>query len=229
MSETSMDADRHTLPRRRFLRDSALAIGASSLAVTVPFSSSASAHGAGSLSPLLRGLNLQTPASLDAYAPVALDAAQLTTLKAAIDRILPSDDLGPGAVDAGVFVYIDQTLAASDEAVLALYQQGLAALDTAAGSGGFAGLSAADQDALLTKVEAGSVADVPDGFFITLLTHTRQGMFGDPIHGGNRDFVGWDLIGYPGIKLLWTEADQKIGATIAPLHISVTQFRGEDK
>lgn len=229
MSDVPADANRQTLPRRRFLRDGALAIGASSLAMTVPFSTHASAQGAGTLSHLLGRLNLQTPASLDAYTPVALDAAQLATLKAAIDRLLPADDLGPGAVEAGVFVYIDQTLAASDAAVLALYQQGLAALDAATGSGGFATLAAADQDALLTKVEAGSVPDVPEGFFITLLTHTRQGMFGDPVHGGNRDFVGWDLIGYPGIKLSWTEADQKIGATVAPMHISVTQFRGENQ
>jgi hypothetical protein len=31
-------------------------------------------------------------------------------------------------------------------------------------------------------------------------THTLQGTFGDPYYGGNANFVGWDLIGYPGIR-----------------------------
>jgi hypothetical protein len=42
-----------------------------------------------------------------------------------------------------------------------------------------------------------------------VLNHTRQGMFGDPYYGGNTNFVGWDLIGYPGVRTQVTAADQQ--------------------
>src|SRR5262249_8240965 len=41
-------------------------------------------------------------------------------------------------------------------------------------------------------------------------THTIQGTFCDPYYGGNADFVGWDLIGYPGIRTTVTAADQQM-------------------
>ena len=37
-----------------------------------------------------------------------------------------------------------------------------------------------------------------------LVEHTREGMFCDPAHGGNRDLVGWKLLGYPGVHRDWT-------------------------
>jgi hypothetical protein len=46
-------------------------------------------------------------------------------------------------------------------------------------------------------------------FFALLLNHTRQGMFGDPYYGGNANFAGWDLLGYPGVRTMVTAADQK--------------------
>jgi hypothetical protein len=42
-----------------------------------------------------------------------------------------------------------------------------------------------------------------------VLNHTRQGTFGDPYYGGNANFVGWDLIGYPGVRTGVTAADQQ--------------------
>lgn len=42
-----------------------------------------------------------------------------------------------------------------------------------------------------------------------LLNHTRQGMFGDPYYGGNANLVGWELIGYPGVRTSVSAADQK--------------------
>ena len=35
-------------------------------------------------------------------------------------------------------------------------------------------------------------------FFPLLVAHTRQGFYADPIYGGNRDHVGWEVIGFPG-------------------------------
>jgi gluconate 2-dehydrogenase gamma chain len=41
-------------------------------------------------------------------------------------------------------------------------------------------------------------AEVDLDFFPLLVLHTRQGFLADPIYGGNRDRVGWDVIGFPG-------------------------------
>ena len=46
-------------------------------------------------------------------------------------------------------------------------------------------------------------------FFALLLSHTHQGTFGDPYYGGNANFVGWDLVRYPGVRTMVTTADQQ--------------------
>ena len=46
------------------------------------------------------------------------------------------------------------------------------------------------------------------GFFNLVKSHTWQGMFGDPRYGGNRDYAGWDLIRYPGVRMRVTDEEQ---------------------
>jgi gluconate 2-dehydrogenase gamma chain len=167
-----------------------------------------------------------TPEAIAAYKPAALTAAELATLVAVIDRIIPADELGPSASEAGAQIYIDKGLGAANASLLPGYQSALAALDTAAG-GSFAAASATDQDALLTKLENDELEGAPEGFFPRLLEDTRSGLFCDPVWGGNANFVGWDLIGYPGLKLVWTEADQELGADVEPVRVSVEQFGGK--
>jgi gluconate 2-dehydrogenase gamma chain len=176
-------------------------------------------------------------ADLATYIPNHLTEAELTTLKAVLDRIIPKDEYGPSANEMGVFVYIDKSFGGLHADALPIYQAGLAALDSAAGSGGFAGLDADKQDAILTDVESGkqnttesstrgsNVVVAPASFFGMVLAHTREGMFSDPIYGGNVNFQGWDMVGYPGIKLTWTAEDQAVGSTPAPEHISVAKYR----
>jgi hypothetical protein len=55
------------------------------------------------------------------------------------------------------------------------------------------------------------MADAP-GFFALVRNHTIQGMFCDPYYGGNADFIGWDLAGYPGLRLSVTEDEQRMQA-----------------
>ena len=228
-SSTSTDeAPLRVFPRRRLLRDTAmLAGGAVATGAVYPANALAAGVVPERVAAWLDLVAQGTPVALDSYEPVALRPAELETLKGALARLIPADDLGPGAVEAGVFVFIDRSLAGPNADTLPLYQAGLAALDAAAGADGFTALAAERQDELLTQAEAGELADVPDGFFALLLEHTRQGMFGDPIHGGNRDFAGWDLIGYPGIKLIWTSEEQKVNTIVEPEHISVAEFGGQ--
>lgn len=99
------------------------------------------------------------------------------------------------------------------------YRQGVAELDRRArelGCADFARLSEADQDHVLHALEVlelgppdarapilqRPVSDRELGFFQTLVLHTRQGFFSDPAYGGNRDRVGWSLVGFPGPTVL---------------------------
>lgn len=165
-----------------------------------------------------------TPETPDTYSPTTLSSEELATLNAAMDVLIPSDDLGPGAVEAGASIFLDRALGADEAPLLPLFQAGLTALDTAAGPGGMSGLAQGDREALIDELAAGNIADAPEGFFGVLLAYTRIGMFSDPVHGGNINFTGWELLRWPGIKLVWTEQDQAIDATPEPEHVSVSDF-----
>lgn len=46
------------------------------------------------------------------------------------------------------------------------------------------------------------ISDEGLDFFHTLIAHTRQGFYADPVYGGNKDHIGWKVIGFPGPKSL---------------------------
>jgi gluconate 2-dehydrogenase subunit 3-like protein len=160
-------------------------------------------------------------------APATLSTDEMSTLKAILARLLPVDEGGPGAVEANVHVYIDRQLgtAAYTEAA-PLYRQSLAAINQAS-QGSFAALTAEQQDSLLTRIEAGKVPSVSQAFFFMLLGHMREGMFSDPMYGGNAGFAGWDLIGFPGIKYYYTAQEQAIGTKVTPAHVSIASVGGK--
>jgi gluconate 2-dehydrogenase gamma chain len=155
-----------------------------------------------------------------------LTAAEADTLDAIASRLIPSDDNGPGAAEARAAHYIDRALGGALAASLEAYRGGLAAVDryaqTAKGAP-FARLSARDQDAVLTDMETNVATGFTPGaaaFFNLVRTHTIQGTFGDPYYGGNANFVGWDLIGYPGIRLGVAPAEQRLDPGLTPTHRS---------
>lgn len=157
-----------------------------------------------------------------------LTANERSFVDAAIDRLIPSDALGPGAVEAGVTIFIDHQLAGPYGSAVDWYMQGpwadgtkeqgyqrkrtpsevyraaIAAIDDHARRSSnkpFAALAPNDRDALLHSLEDGSLdlGDISAKTFFTLLwENTQQGFFADPIYLGNRNFIGWKLIGYPG-------------------------------
>jgi len=88
-------------------------------------------------------------------------------------------------------------------------------------------LSGADQDAILTDVQAGTATGFPAAsgiFFALMRSHTIEGTFSDPYYGGNANFIGWDLIGYPGVRTSVTAAEQQMNSKIAPNHRSAYDF-----
>ncbi len=143
-----------------------------------------------------------------ANAPVSLTSAEAETLRAIIARIIPADENGPGALEARADRYIDRALAGALKNQRSAYAAGLAAVDAYAQSAKgsmFAKLSTSDQDLILTEIQSdratGFAAGGSGQFFNLVRTHTIQGTFSDPFYGGNENFIGWDLIGYPGARV----------------------------
>ena len=99
---------------------------------------------------------------------------------------------------------------------------GIAYLVTEIASKGasFAKLSPAEQDAVVTDLSQNKVPQAPQGFFNTVQTHTIQGTFSDPFYGGNADYVGWDLIGYPGVRIAVPAEYQHWNTELKPNHQS---------
>jgi gluconate 2-dehydrogenase gamma chain len=155
----------------------------------------------------------------------ALGADNDRTLTAIADRILPADELGPGAGAAGAVHYINRSLAEWNQAELTTLSQGIAAINEVAIARHlyeFAAITAEQQDVLLTELEAGRLDKVANGeqLFNRLLRLILEGMFSDPYYGGNAGFAGWDLIGYPGAVLVSTPDMQKMRARLPALHTS---------
>ena len=143
-----------------------------------------------------------------------LTAQEAELMDAIVARLIPTDETGPGAAEARAVHYIDRALGGALAASRQTYTAGLAALDRYAQSSRgapFTRLSATDQDSVLIDVETGAATGFTGGsaaFFAMVLNHTHQGTFGDPYYGGNANFVGWDLLGYPGVRTIVTAADQ---------------------
>jgi gluconate 2-dehydrogenase gamma chain len=192
----------------------------------------------------------KTPAGLEFFSPW-----EAAVVQAAAARLIPTDQNGPGATEAGVVYFIDRQLNSpwgfsarrynqgpfasgeptqGDQSALNLrdrYRLGLLALNNYAEvtfKANFVELTPKQQDQILTDLSnnkpspfsatavnaepLGGQATAPidqaaqsgigaSDFFQMLLGHTIAGFFADPVHGGNRDMVGWKLIGFPGAHM----------------------------
>ncbi len=149
----------------------------------------------------------------------SLTAQEADLLDLIAARLIPSDALGPGAREAGAVRYIDRALGGALASSRDAYRSGLAAFDRycrMSRGRPFGELSPIDQDSVLIDVETGAATGSGAGFsgssaqfFSMVLNHTRQGTFGDPYYGGNANFIGWDLLGYPGVRTTVSAADQQ--------------------
>jgi gluconate 2-dehydrogenase gamma chain len=148
-------------------------------------------------------------------------------ISAACARLIPFDDLGPGAVEAGVPNYLDKQLAGAWGAGERLYRSGPwqagastqgyqlpftpaelfrnalrgVSTDLKAQGKEFVNLPGNEQDAYLKGLEAGGkdLNGVPSAvFFEIFLSMTVEGYFSDPVYGGNKDMAAWKMIGFPG-------------------------------
>jgi gluconate 2-dehydrogenase gamma chain len=136
------------------------------------------------------------------------------TVAAFVERIMPGAPDKPGASDAGVLNYIDLALSGAYADLQDFYRRGLTALDgycRKTHNTPFAHLDAAKQDEVIAALEQGKATGftwpTQQAFFNTLRTHTMEGMFADPIYGGNKDFAGWRLVGFPGAQPVFSAED----------------------
>lgn len=131
-----------------------------------------------------------------------LDNSQMRSLEALLDAIIPPDDF-PGAVEAGVSDFLLRQLAGDLAELLPTYQSWLSDLDVesrAIWGRSFAELDLEERTSLLVSVEQGEVATdwslEPAPFFRQVVEHCAEGYYSDPDNGGNRDGIGWKMIGY---------------------------------
>jgi gluconate 2-dehydrogenase gamma chain len=116
-----------------------------------------------------------------------LTSQEARTLDAMLACIIPSDD-APGAREAGVIHYIDRQLTRRFREHRKTYRAGLADM------GAFADAPPERQEQLLRQMEQDKERKP---FFDLVVTHAMQGFYGNPRHGGNRDFASWRMLGVP--------------------------------
>src|SRR5438067_1349089 len=160
------------------------------------------------------------------------------TVAAFAERLMPGAPGKAGAHDAGVVNYIDLALSGAYADLQDFYRRGLAQLDAYCRktyNEPFVRLEAARQDEVIAALEAGNATEftwpASQEFFNTVRTHTMEGMFADPIYGGNKDFAGWRLVGFPGAQPAFSAADMKskeafTGAPIIGLQAQAPMRRG---
>jgi len=182
----------------------------------------------------------QQPSSPDKKIRIPLrffTQSEALIVAAAVSRIFPSDDAGPGAREAGVVIYIDRQLAGPwgldhhrythepfDPSAASefgyqgaappqqIYREGLKQL------AGFDQLAPSAVDEKLAGIETTL-------FFNLLRRNTIEGMFCDPQHGGNIDMVGWQLIGFPGPRMSnFAEIEKYRGEAFRPKPQSLAQM-----
>jgi gluconate 2-dehydrogenase gamma chain len=212
------------LPRRDFLK-AAGAVGAAGAAV---------ATGVAACSPEQQAATAtKAPAESDARLVLTSDEAAFLT--AAVDTIIPKDELSPSGSECGCVTFIDRQLASAWGGGAKMYRAGPFMAGTP--EQGYqmsltphqffvAGIRAANEwsqktysknfdglpedkriEALKAMEEGKAQFDGFDSrqFFQRLLTITMEGFFSDPIYGGNRNKASWRMLGYPGLPALYAD------------------------
>jgi gluconate 2-dehydrogenase gamma chain len=169
------------------------------------------------------------------------NAPEAAFIEAAVVRLIPPDEIGPSAMQAGVPVFIDRQLNGAWGAGERLYRSGpwqagaptqgyqlpltpaemfrtaLRAIREDLGRNGgapFEKLPGPHQDAYLTRLQTTQVdlGGVPSKvFFESLLQMTIEGYFCDPVYGGNRGMAAWAMIGFPGAYGAYYELVDRYG------------------
>ena len=207
--------------RRAFLVRAALSAGAMAGSTVVP-------DLYGQNEPL-QNVAIEHPNAIQLGAFFNYENAQ--TIAAFTERLMPGAPGKPGALDAGVLRYIDLALSGAYADLQEFYRQGLTQLDAycrTSYNSPFVRLDSTKQDAVIKAVEedkaVGFTWPTARAFFEVVRTHTMEGMFADPVYGGNKDFAGWRLVGFPGAQALFSPTDlqSQHAFTHSPVGLQIT-------
>jgi gluconate 2-dehydrogenase gamma chain len=190
--------------RRAFLKGAAVGAGALASGALVPDARAANAPPAMQMEPA------------GEHHGAFFNGEESATIVAFTERLMPGAPGKPGATDAGVLNYIDLALAGAYSDLQEFYRHGLNQLDAycrRAHNAAFTRLSPAQQDETIAALETGKAEGftwpTAREFFSMLRTHTFEGMFADPIYGGNKNFAGWRLVGFPGAQPQFSQAEMQ--------------------
>lgn len=162
-------------------------------------------------------------------------------VEAIAERIIPGGDGDIGATDAGVVYYIDRAVAGFSIALQKVYRLGLREFDAYCrrkSGKSFIELNGERQDEFVRRFlgpesaeaaaahkSAGEDHDFGPGhggertldkallerLFAVVREHAIEGLFCDPVYGGNRNAAGWRLVGFPGVHWGYTAEQMKEG------------------
>jgi hypothetical protein len=123
------------------------------------------------------GLDPQTTVNPPSLASTVLSPRHLATLAAAVDRIIPPDNAGPGGAAGGSLLYIVRHL--EDGGNLAAFRAEYHAFLDALDGAGFSALDTAAQDALLSRIERSATLP-PERFYRRFAEHAQEGYYTNP-------------------------------------------------
>jgi gluconate 2-dehydrogenase gamma chain len=211
---------KHDKGRRAFLLGTAVGAGAAASGALVPaaFAKSSGQNFAAADAPAMNAPAHDAPAmdmaNMGERHGAFFNDDDARTVAAFAERLIPGAPGKPGATDADVLNYIDLALSGAYQDQQYFYRCGLAQLDAHCNKTHgkpFRNLAAAQQDETILVLEQGKALEfvwpTAKEFFETLRTHTMEGMFADPVYGGNKNFAGWRLVGFPGAQPIFSEED----------------------
>lgn len=197
--------------------------------------------------------NLEPPVPVDTTKRVYFTQEEARQVTAIFDRMIPSDDLGPSASEAGCVIFTDHQLASpwgnadyrykdgpylngtpeqgyqSPLTPAQLYRLGLKDMQSwcqKKHGKDFHELSSQEQDSCLEEMETGKCDFThvsASAFFAQLLANAQEGYFSDPIYGGNKDMAGWKMINFPGARYDYRDVVHMKGKPILLEPVSIAQ------
>jgi gluconate 2-dehydrogenase gamma chain len=221
------------IPRRKFLVGAGIASLAGT-AVTAGLTQPDSAQAQGAAAPAATA-PAAAPAAEPPHALLCLNDTQHAFVVAAVDTLIPADELSPSGSDCGCATYIDRQLASAWGGGAKMYRAGPYfkgkpeqgyQLPLTPAEFFVAGIAAANEwtrktygkefDRLDPDKRAEALKAMHEGkaeftdfnsraFFARLYALTMEGFFGDPIYGGNRNMVSWRMLGYPGLPATYAK------------------------
>jgi gluconate 2-dehydrogenase gamma chain len=208
-----------TIPRRKFLVGAGLAGAAATTGLAQPAPAEAQTQAAA----------VPAGATPQAEPVLYLNETEHAFVVAAVDTMIPADELSPSGSQCGCDIYIDRQLASAWGGGAKTYRSGpflkgkpeqgyqlsltpaeFISAGIAAANGWSRKTYNVDFDRLDPDKRIEALKAMQEGkaefvnfssraFFARLLTLTMEGFFGDPAYGGNRNMASWKMLGFPGL------------------------------